>query len=138
MPRLVTYNQKDHSVVVNGVAWEGYADGASIKLSYEGGEVELTHGTDGPGLNKATPQGGKLVVSLQQISPSNAHAQSLLRQQETDSTPINVTIYTGTRVVVALNNCLMSPPGELSTGDKKQGNREYTFVGTDLKESQGD
>jgi hypothetical protein len=41
-----------------------------------------------------------------------------------------VVIYTGTRAIVTLTDAVISLPGELQTGDKKQGSRTYEFTGT--------
>jgi hypothetical protein len=111
-------------------------DGASIKVTYDGGEVEKTEGTDGAGLNVATHQGATISFTLRETSTDNNFLRGIFETQQFASvmqpvSAIPCSLITGGGVIVAMTNCLISPPGELSTGDKKQGGIEWKVVGTD-------
>src|ERR1035441_6309951 len=128
------YNQKSTTVLVNGVPLVGLADGDSVKVTAAGGEVERTEGTDGPGLNQATNQGGDIEVELREDSPSIGYLDNLRLMQETTSLPIpNVIVMTGVLAVETLSMVMLGRRGELSTGGKKMGKRAMKFIGTDLK-----
>ena len=128
------YNQKNTTVLVNGVPLIGLADGDSVKVTPAGGEVERTEGTDGPGLNQATNQGGDIEVELREDSPSIGYLDNLRLMQEQTSLPIpNVTVLTGVLAVETLSMVMLSRRGELATGGKKMGKRMQKFIGTDLK-----
>lgn len=130
MPRKEIYNQRNNKLIWNGVALQGYADGTSIEVEFVGGEVDITEGTDGGGLNIATTQGIKISVSLRETSPSADILNSAVELQQVLSQPGVVMLQTGAEVKYTVTNALVSKPENLSTGDKKQGSQRYTFVGT--------
>jgi hypothetical protein len=126
------YNQADITVTVNGIPIQGLMEGTSVTVIPHGGEVEVTQGTDGPGLNVATKQGGEIRMTLRESSPGHAILQQLRTQQELAPVGVPVVIFTGVGAVETLLGSLVSLPGELTTGDKKQAARIYRFVGTTL------
>ena len=130
MPRKEIYNQRNNKLIWNGVALQGYADGTSIEVEFVGGEVDITEGTDGGGLNIATTQGIKISVSLRETSPSADILNAAVELQQVLSQPGVVMLQTGAEVKYTVTNALVSKPENLSTGDKKQGSQRYTFVGT--------
>lgn len=124
------YNQPDVTVTVNGVRIQGFAEGASVTVRPMGGEVQLTEGLDGPGINRATRQGGQIVLNLRESSPGNAIMQALRLQQDAAPVGAIVVVSTGVGAIETLSNALVSLPGDLATGDKKMGARTYTLTGT--------
>ena len=129
------YSQKGTILNVKGLPISGFMDGASIKVTYDGGEVEKTEGTDGAGLNVATHQGATISFTLRETSTDNEVLRGIFEAQQYASVmqPVSIipcTLISGGGVVVAMTDCLISPPGELSTGDKKQGGIEWKVVGT--------
>ena len=136
MARTV-YNQADNTVTIDGIVCEGFAEGESIVWTPLGGEVQVTEGTDGPGLNRATRQGGWIIAHLQEGSPDNERFNLLARRQDLfpNGPDTSVAVYSGTERIFILGNSQIGVPGELTTGDKKQAGREYKFVGTVLIES---
>ena len=131
------YSQAAITVVVDGIPVQGLMEGASLTIGYAGGEVQVTEGTDGPGLNRATRQGGRIVIHLQEGSPDNERFNLLARRQDLfpNGPDTSVAVYSGTERIFILGNSQIGVPGELTTGDKKQAGREYSFVGTVLSES---
>lgn len=132
MPRKEIYNQKNNKVVFNGIALQGFANGTSIEVEYVGGEVGITEGTDGGGLNIATDQGMKIRVTLRETSPSIDVIETARTIQNQLSTPNVVLLQTGADVKYTITNALVSRPETLSTGDKEQGSVRYEFVGTQI------
>jgi hypothetical protein len=126
------YNQNDITVSVNGIKIEGFMEGSSVKVAPAGGEVEITQGLDGPGLNRASRQGGRISMTLREGSSGHAVLQALRILQDQAPVGAIVIVSTGVGAVATLLNALVSLPGELSTGDKKQGSHEYHLVGTTL------
>lgn len=125
------YNQRNVSASFNGIDLKGLMDGASLTIERVGGEVEITEGTDGGGLNQATDQGVRVSLVFRETSqsiPTLETAKTL--QQRTGVTSVLV-VRTGANMLVTISNAMVSNPGPLSTGDKKQGSISYTFVGTD-------
>jgi hypothetical protein len=125
------YSQVNTKLLVKGIPVSGFMDGTSIKVTYEGGEVEKTEGTDGAALNLATHQGATISFTLRETSDSYEVMRGLFLAQQ--SAPalsyVPCALLTGGGVAVAMSQCLISPPGELATGDKKQGGVEFKVVG---------
>ena len=119
-------------MVFNGITLQGYSDGTSIEVEYVGGEVDITEGTDGGGLNIATDQGMRIRVTLRETSPSIDVIETARLAQNQLSTPNLVLLQTGANVKYTITNALVSRPGNLTTGDKKQGGVQYEFVGTQI------
>lgn len=132
MARKEIYNQLHNKVVFNGVTLQGYADGTSIEVEYVGGEVDITEGTDGGGLNIATNQGMRIRVTLRETSPSIDVIETARTAQSLLSQPNLVLLQTGADVKYTITNALVSKPGNLTTGDKRQGGVQYEFVGTQI------
>lgn len=132
MARKEIYNQLHNKVVFNGVTLQGYADGTSIEVEYVGGEVDITEGTDGGGLNIATNQGMRIRVTLRETSPSIDVIETARTAQSLLSQPNVVLLQTGADVKYTITNALVSKPGNLTTGDKRQGGVQYEFVGTQI------
>lgn len=132
MARKEIYNQKNNKVIFNGIVLQGLANGTSIEVEFVGGEVEITEGTDGGGLNIATDQGIRIGVTLRETSPSIDVIETARTLQNQLSTPNLVMLQTGADVKYTVTNALVSRPDSLSTGDKQQGSVKYTFVGTQV------
>lgn len=123
-----TYNQKSNTVTVGGVTLQGFMDGASIVVQYDGGEVDKTQGTDGAGINLATAQGMTIQVTLREDSPSHAYLRSLFTRQEAGGGGVQIVVRTGVNVLHTMPESYISLPAALNTGDKKQGGQQYTFT----------
>jgi hypothetical protein len=130
MARKEIYNQRNNKVLWNGVALTGYAPDTSISVEFVGGEVDITEGTDGGGLNIATTQGIRITLSLRETSPSADILNSAIELQQLLSSSGVVMLQTGANVKYTVTNALVSKPDTLSTGGKTQGSQTYTFVGT--------
>ena len=130
MARKEIYNQKNTKLIFNGVPTQGFADGTSISVEFVGGEVDITEGTDGGGLNIATVQGIRITATYRETSPSVDMFNLAIEAQQAASTPNVVLLQTGANVKYTLTNALVSKPDTLSSGDKKQGSQTFTFVAT--------
>lgn len=130
MARKEIYNQKNTKLIFNGVATQGFAEGTSITVEFVGGEVDITEGTDGGGLNIATIQGIRITATYRETSPSIDMFNLAIESQQATSTPNVVLLQTGANVKYTLTNALVSKPDTLSSGDKKQGSQQFTFVAT--------
>lgn len=123
-----TYSQKNNTLTIDGRTIEGFIEGASITIRYDGGEVDKTQGTDGPGINLATYQGMSILFSLRENSPSQQFLQDLFKRQEQGGEGVNVVLRTGVNILHTLPNSFISLPGELATGDKKMAGWQYTLM----------
>ena len=130
MARKDIYNQNNVKLIFNGVPTQGFADGTSVTVEFVGGEVDITEGTDGGGLNIATTQGIRITATYRETSPSVDLFDAAIELQQRLSTPNIVLLQTGANVKYTLTNALVSKPDTLSSGDKKQGSQTYTFVAT--------
>src|SRR5699024_11343763 len=65
---------------------------SALPISYiwDGGEVDKTQGTDGPGINLATNQGSTLQITLRETSRSIGFLQSLRTRQENGGAGVTV------------------------------------------------
>lgn len=122
------YNQKNTTVTVDGVTIQDFAEGASIVLTADGGEVQKTQGTDGAGINIATNQGSTVKLVLRETSRSIMFLNALRMTQEHNGPGAVVIARTGADVVFTLIDAFISRQGELSTGDKTQGTVEFTLT----------
>ena len=128
--RKEIYNQRNNKLIWNGVALSGYAPDTSISVEFVGGEVDITEGTDGGGLNIATTQGIRVTLALRETSPSADLLNASIEMQQLLSTTGVLMLQTGANIKYTITNALVSKPDTLSTGGKTQGSQQYTFVGT--------
>ena len=122
------YNQKQLTITVDGITMQDYMDGASIILTYDGGEVDKTQGTDGAGINLATNQGMTVQFTLREESRSRAFLKALRLRQEDGGDGVTVVVRTGVNVMHLLTDAFISQPAALNTGDKKMGGVQYTLM----------
>lgn len=121
------YRQKITGVVFNNVPLQGMMDGASVRVRPVGGEVQPTEGTDGPGVNIATKQGHIIEVDLREDSPNHEYINDVNRNQAEGGPGVPIVLWMGTTRVFSAAETYVGAPGQLSTGDKKQGAHTYTF-----------
>ena len=122
------YNQKNLTLTIDGVTIQDFMDGASITIVADGGEVDKTQGTDGPGINIATNQGGTIRFTLRETSRSRQFLFDLRKRQENGGDGVTVILRTGADVLETMTDSFIGNAGELSTGDKTQGGIEYTLM----------
>lgn len=124
----IVYRQKVTSIIFNGLPLQGLMDGASVTIRPQGGQVQVTEGTDGPGVNIATKQGHILEVTLREDSPDHEYIMDINRNQANGGPGVPLALYMGTDRVFATGEAYIGAPGELATGDAKMGGHTYTFV----------
>lgn len=122
------YRQQFIAAVYNGVPLQGLMDGASIKVTVRGGELELTEGTDGGDVNIATLQGMQVEITLRETSTAHEFLFAQNRSQAYGGPGATLVLYSGTGRSLNCGEMFVSVPGELGTGDKKQGGHVYTFL----------
>lgn len=122
------YNQKNTTLTIDGVTIQDFFEGASIVFTYDGGEVDKTQGTDGASVNIATKQGATVKFTLRETSRSRPFLHQLNLRQYNGGAGVTVIFRTGADVLEAMVNAYIGNPGELSTGDKKQGGIQYTLT----------
>lgn len=122
------YSQKNTTVTVDGVTLRGFMDGASIVVTHDGGEVDKTQGTDGPGINLATNQGMTIQFTLRENSSSREFLRGLRIRQENGGDGVTTIVRTGVNVLHSMPFAFISQPGALNTGDKKMGGLQYTMM----------
>ncbi len=122
------YSQKNTTITIDGVIISGYMDGASVVVTHDGGEVDKTHGTDGPGINLATNQGMTIQFTLRENSTSREFLRALRIRQENGGDGVTCVVRTGVDVMHIMPFAYISHPGPLNTGDKKMGGIQYTLM----------
>jgi len=130
MARKEIYNQKNTKLLWNGIPLQGLAEGSPITVEFVGGDVAITEGTDGGGLNIATVQGIRITATLRETSPSIDTLNNSITLQQNLSSTSTLQLQTGANVKYTLTNALVSKPGNLSSGGKTQGSQQYDFVAT--------
>lgn len=126
MPKV--YRQKMTAVVFNGRYLKCIKDGSSYRVRPIGGEVQITEGTDGPGINIATKQGHIIEVTVREDSEDHEFIMDTNRNQAAGGPGVPLTMYMGTDRTFSADEVYVGAPGELGTGDKKMGAHVYTFV----------
>ena len=140
MPSLL-YNQGQAAATLNGypIVAPGRGDGGEgegvIKIEWVGGEATRTEGINGAGMNISAEQGGNIHITLQERSPAIGYIMQCKRQQMLDGVLATVVVFTGTQTVVTLTGAIISTPGELGTGGKKQGQQVFSFMGPSIVRS---
>ena len=124
------YNQGQLNCSFNGVSLSGLMSGASVTVHTQGGEVDITEGTDGGGLNIATLQGGYITVTFRETSDSIDYLNEIVSLQQVSGTPGVFILNSGVKRLYTIANALVSVPADLSTGDKQMGGVAFNFVGT--------
>ena len=122
------YNQKNTTLTVDGTTVQDFFEGASIVFTYDGGEVDKTQGTDGASVNLATKQGATIKFTLRETSRSREFLNRLNLRQYEGGSGVTVVLRSGADVLETLTDAYIGNPGELSTGDKKQGGIQYTMT----------
>lgn len=122
------YNQKNLVLTVDGTTIQDFFEGTSVVYTYDGGEVDKTQGTDGASINLATNQGATVKFTLRETSRSRNFLHSLRLRQENGGAGVTVVVRTGADVLETMTEAYIGRPGELSTGDKKQGGIQYTMM----------
>ena len=127
---FLSYAQSLVTVVYDGVPLIDMGEGASVDITVDGGMVEKTEGTDGASISVGHSQGATVKVRLKETSPVHEALQGFNLAQQYGSPGGVLVIMSGTLVLHTLINAYVSAPGALSTGDKKMGAIEYTFMST--------
>lgn len=122
------YNQKNLSLIVDGVQIRDFAEGATFVYTFDGGEVQKTQGTDGAGVNLATNQGSTLQFTVRETSQSIAFLNTLRLTQENGGPGAVVVCRTGADILFTMTDAYISRPGQLSTGDKTQGSMQFILT----------
>ena len=122
------YNQKNTTVTVDGITIQDFFEGASIVITYDGGEVDKTQGTDGASINLATEQGATIKFTLRETSRSRQYLNDLRTRQYNGGSGVTVVLRTGADVLETMTDAYIGNAGELSTGDKKMGGIQYTMM----------
>jgi hypothetical protein len=115
-------------VTIDGVTIQDLHEGATLVFTYDGGEVDKTQGTDGASINMATHQGATVKITVRETSRSRAFLDALHDRQYYGGDGVTVIVRTGADVLHSMTDAFISRPGELSTGDKKQGGIQYTLM----------
>ncbi|MDR1534726.1 MAG: hypothetical protein LBU64_06445 [Planctomycetota bacterium] len=127
MPEKV-YRQKYVVCTYNGVLLQGQGEGGSYVVRHRGGEVELTEGTDGGDINLAADQGIQIDITFRETADAHEFLWNMHRSQGNGAPGATLAIITGTGRTLTAPDCFVSMPGELATGDKRQGSHTYTFL----------
>ena len=137
MPRTQFYNQKDHSVILDGFAIQDFDEGDDV-ISFEpqGDATSATRGLDRNRLSFASPRPGLVTIRLKPTSPSISRLDALVRAQEGGAPRLlQLRISTGVKDVLRLVNCGIVESG-FTTGGPSMQPREYQFIAENYVKSE--
>lgn len=125
--RLNLYAQQKHSVVLNGVAISGFAEGDFLEVKLDGNAAERTKGADGPAISVSTPQGGTIGLSITPVSPALGTLYALRNVQITSPTLFSIAVMTGTEEIISAYGCAFGDTPQFASGGDKMSARKFSF-----------
>lgn len=128
MPRINLYAQNRHTLVIDGVPIQGFADGDFISVKLNGGAAEITPGADGPSMNLSTEQGGMLTLSLKPTSPAIGTLYALRKQQQQNPRLFSVVLISGVEEIINAGGCAFGELAEFSTGGPTMQPRQFPIA----------
>lgn len=125
--RLNLYSQNRHTVVVDGVALAGFAEGDYIQVKKDGNAAQRTQGGDGPAMNISTDQGGQITIGLNPTSPALGFLYEIREQQRVFPRLISIVLITGTEEVIIANGCGFGDLPQFQSGGPTMQPRQFVF-----------
>lgn len=136
---VVNYSPAAVSIIVGGSIIGGLADGTGVTVSRDNPMWTLTMGMQGFGTRvKSSDYSGKVVLTLQQSSPSNDTLQAFMDLDENTGkgiVPVFIKDNSGRTLVVALTAWIIQPP-QIEFA-KELTNREWTLQTDNLVMTSG-
>lgn len=130
------YSQSNHSVVVGSHIVTDFAEGDAISFEdVTPDKVAVMEGLDGARTSFSASRAGKITIKLKPTSPSIDHLNYLIERQINGAPQLQeVSITTGVNEVIKLTNAGIQR-GSGSTGGPTMTEREFSFIGEQIKHS---
>lgn len=131
--RLNLYAQNRHVLIIDGVPMSGFADGDYIDVDIEGNAAERTKGGDGPAMNLAVAQGGKISVKLLPTSPALGTLYAIRDAQKLTPRLFGIVLVSGVEEVINAAGCAFGKLPAFSTGGPTMQARGFDFECLEIK-----
>lgn len=127
------YLQNRHTLVINGIPIQGFAEGDFIGIKLDGAAAARTKGGDGPAMNISTDQGGQMKISLLPTSPALGAMYAIREEQKQNPSFFSIVLMSGVGELIAAAGCAMGEPSEAKTGGPTMQPREFLFESLKIK-----
>ena len=121
------YLQARHSLIIDGVPIQGFAEGDWMEIKLEGAAATRTKGGDGPSMNITADQGGSITISLKPTSPALGSLYGLRDAQKINPRFFSIILMSGVGEVVMASGCAMGEPAQIKGGGPAMQAREFPF-----------
>jgi len=130
--RTNIYMQQRHTLIIDGVPINGFAEGDYIRVKLDGNAAQRTQGGDGPTMNLTVKQGGQLNISLLPTSPALGTLYALREKQHTNPRLFSVVLMSGVEEVITASGCAFGDLPEFSTGGPTMQPRQFSLECLDI------
>ena len=132
------YNQRNVSVLIDGVEQKDLAEGDSIVASYSTEYATIKPagaGSNNGSISLATDRSGTITISYKNVSESLKTIDGIKASQELGVfVPVNITIAGGSQDFLTAIGCALQTKGDFTTGGPEHGTRSVTFIATRIEE----
>jgi hypothetical protein len=133
MARTNIYMQARHTLVIDGVPVQGFAEGDFLQVKIDGNAAERTKGGDGPAMNISTHQGGNITISLLPVSPALGTLYGIREAQRSNPRMFSVVIMSGTEEIITAAGCAFGDLPQFATGGPTQSARQFSLECLEIK-----
>ena len=121
------YLQQRHTVILDGVPIQGFAEGDWMGIKLEGAGASRSKGGDGPAMNVTTDQGGQITVTLNPTSPALGFFYGLRDAQKISPRFFSIIVMSGVGEVLMASGCAMGELAQIKSGGPTMQGREFVF-----------
>jgi len=125
--RVNLYAQNRHTLVVDGVPIQGFAEGDFLSVKLDGNAAERSQGADGPSMSLSTAQGGNITMSLQPTSPALGAMYALRDQQARDPRMFSIVLISGVEELINAGGCAFGDLPQFLTGGPTMQPRQFSI-----------
>lgn len=127
MSRFYLYSQNRHTLIIDGIPIDGFADGDYIQIKEDGNAATRSFGGDGPSMSIATDQGGNLTLGLYPNSPVIGALYTMRKQQKENPRLFNIILLSGVDELINFNGCAFGDQPQLGSGGPTMQPRQFSF-----------
>ena len=133
MARINLYAQNRHTLIVDGVAIQGFAEGDFLSVKQDGNAAARTQGADGPSMNISSAQGGNITIELQPTSPALGQLYALREQQLREPRMFSIVLVSGVDETINAAGCAFGEQPQFSTGGPTMQGRQFSIEALQIK-----
>ena len=133
MARINLYAQNRHTLIVDGVAIQGFAEGDFLSVKQDGNAAARTQGADGPSMNISSAQGGNITIELQPTSPALGQLYALREQQLREPRMFSIVLVSGVDETINAAGCAFGEQPQFATGGPTMQGRQFSIEALQIK-----